>query len=163
MFSLALKGVPCSQFSLCSHRARAQGSLPLSASCLSRRTLFQQLIGEYRFPRAARHFGIATPRTASVHTMLPDAHIRCNHAPGGVFANVEVPHINLWQFAWSARKRLSELLMNPDAPENLSEVRPALSTTHKSISATQMPETHLQTNYRTGAAAMFHVRSVLYF
>lgn len=53
--------------------------------------------------------------------------------------------------------------MNPDAPENLSEAQPALSTTHKSISATQMPETHLQTNYRTGVAAMFHIRSVLYF
>lgn len=52
--------------------------------------------------------------------------------------------------------------MNPDAPENLSEVQPALTTAHKSISATQMPETHLQTNYRTGAAAMFHMRSVLY-
>lgn len=60
-------------------------------------------------------------------------------------------------------KRISEPLMDPDAPKNLSDAQPALSMVHKSISATQMPETHLQTNYRTGAAAMFYICSVLYF
>lgn len=60
-------------------------------------------------------------------------------------------------------KRVPEPLMNPDAPENLFEAQPALSTTHKSISATQMLETRLWTNYRTGVAAMFYICAVLYF
>lgn len=39
--------------------------------------------------------------------------------------------------------------MSLDAPANPSEAQPALSMIQKSISATQMPESHLWNNYKT--------------